>query len=240
MLCSSQPQRCRRVSTAQPAASGEGASSRGDGGGRRTRARRESVTSLVPQQGEYHRSEVTQRGLYSILRKFGALGFEVAGGAISQQLEDLPEGGTVKLVVLPPRPDPLEAQVWPPGRWQPLPCLRGQDGPPIARMHAAGSTACRAATPCSSTSCLLCHAPAAVCLLPPAMQVRQLQRAVDDRILAEKQQLAAFLRGLASSEAHGAPVTMLQTAPFTGADGQVLRVRAGLSGLQCRCELAAH
>lgn len=99
-LCSRRPQRRYVQIAVQSAAGAEGPSSRGGGSGGKRR-RRESVTFVVPEQGIYQIIKVTQSDLADILDKFGALGFEVAGGAISRRLEDLPEGGTVR-VVMPP------------------------------------------------------------------------------------------------------------------------------------------
>lgn len=89
---SSQPQHWRL----QAAASGGGTT--GSGAGRRQR--REKVTFWVPNQGLLPFVHVTQRTLDDILKTLGAVGFEVASGACSRELEYLPEGGTVRVVLV--------------------------------------------------------------------------------------------------------------------------------------------
>ncbi len=90
-------------------AGGEGAAEAGGAaGGRRRRCER--VTFLT--SGEYCpwvAIHVTQFHLDNILQQMGAVGFAVGDGAVSLSVEDLPEGGTVQLV-LPDEP-PLATQV---------------------------------------------------------------------------------------------------------------------------------
>lgn len=69
------------------------------------RPRRESVTILVPDPSKPGRTDpitfehLTQRSLSSIITTTGTIGFLTARGTVSQEVEDLPEGGTVELVV---------------------------------------------------------------------------------------------------------------------------------------------
>ncbi len=96
-------------------AAGGAAEAGGAAGGRRRRCER--VTLLVPGWPEPALFvNVTQRCLYSILSHAGALGFETAGGGVSLSVEDLPEGGTAKLVLpssLLPSDHPRAKQVRP-------------------------------------------------------------------------------------------------------------------------------
>lgn len=106
-----QPQRSRSLvlqATAQPATGGEAARGRGGSGGQ---PRRERVAFADPRGSTLTAVHVTQRDLDSLLSKLNALGFELEGGELSQRLEDLPEGGTVTLVL--PEEPPLATQVRP-------------------------------------------------------------------------------------------------------------------------------
>ncbi|KAI7843321.1 hypothetical protein COHA_003021 [Chlorella ohadii] len=83
---------------AAEAGGGGAAEAGGAADGRRRRCER--VTLLVPGWPEPALFvNVTQRCLYSILSNAGALGFETADGGVSLSVDDLPEGGTVKLVL---------------------------------------------------------------------------------------------------------------------------------------------
>lgn len=89
------------------ATSGQGGSGAGP-----SRPRREHVTFLVPGQNPLCVAHVRQRDLDGILAVAGAYGFEMPGGApVSRSLDDLPEGGTVQLVL--PSDPPMAEQVRP-------------------------------------------------------------------------------------------------------------------------------
>lgn len=110
--------RHRRHAAQAAQAGGQGA------GGGAVQPRRESVTFVVPGRADPDRTHlmrathVTRRSLRSILDKTGALGFKMDDGSFSDQLEDLPEGGTVQLF-MPPHWSTAE-QVRAPGC--PVPC----------------------------------------------------------------------------------------------------------------------
>lgn len=55
------------------------------------------------------------------------------------------------------------------------------------------------------------------------MQVRTLQQAFDDMMLAKQQQLAAFLRLRASEDSAGVSLTTLPSEPYKDVRGQVGR-----------------
>ncbi|KAI7841203.1 hypothetical protein COHA_005168 [Chlorella ohadii] len=55
---------------------------------------------------------------------------------------------------------------------------------------------------------------------PWAIQQRKLEQARDSAVLAEELGIGAYLQQLASTENAGCPVTMLQTEPFTDAQGE--------------------
>lgn len=149
---SPQPQRSRSAAVhtlqaaAQPAAGGEAADG---GGGPPARPRRERVNFAVPgQEGLYRAEHVVQRDLDAILATLGALGFENPSGAISRRLEDLPEGGTVNLVM--PREPPLATQVRPwfacRRRWS---AFKGRVGHVCCTNACRWTAAHRAATACA-------------------------------------------------------------------------------------------
>lgn len=73
------------------------AASRGD---KAAPLKREKVAFLVPGRSTpLPRVNVTQRDLNDLLTIHGSYGFELASSEFSQSLEDLPEGGTVRLGV---------------------------------------------------------------------------------------------------------------------------------------------
>lgn len=71
------------------------------------------------------------------------------------------------------------------------------------------------------------------CSRPHAVQQRKLEQARDSAVLAEELGIGAYLQQLASTENAGCPVTMLQTEPFTDAQGEV-----GRPGGACTCHAA--
>ena len=222
-LLSPQRQRSRRRVVLQAARGGGGGGGSGGGGGR---PRCERVTFVVPGQGEVPFMHVTQSHLDHFLTVSRALGFELDGW-VSRDVEDLPPGGTVTLVLLE---DPLlTTQVRPGAAGSRSPGLQGRVGPLDAGMHAAGSTPHPAATPC--TRCVpVDPLPTLVCLLPPAVQVRNLRRAADNSNRAKELQMEAFLASRASADAPGATRTVLPTTPFADADGQVRLGRTAKAG----------
>ncbi len=117
---SPQPQRSRLLlqAAAQPAAGGEAG---GSGGGRRLR--REQVDFVVSGNGAMPFAHVSQGDLDNILTVYGACGFVTANGRISRMLEDLPEGGTVKLVL--PEDPPLTTQACPGAACNRCPACKG-------------------------------------------------------------------------------------------------------------------
>ena len=164
-----QPQiRCMNT-VAQPAAGAEGPSSSGRGGGGKP-WRSESVNFVVPEEGvlkTINRTHLTQDNLENIIFQLGAVGFLVAGGAVSQQLEDLPDGGTVKLVMPYGSTGyvynhPLAMPVWPRDAGSRCPASEG------GRSHSMPECMLLDPRPPCCTSCLLVYAPAAMacCLLP--------------------------------------------------------------------------
>ena len=99
-------------------------------GVKQARPRREKVSFLIPGQAPLVSIHVTQRSLSNLLDKSGAIGFEVADGAVSQELEDLPEGAAVHLVM--PKVPSFATQV-------PLVCLHGkEEGHPLTASHSSG------------------------------------------------------------------------------------------------------
>lgn len=215
---SRQPQPSRQSQRRRPPVQQAAAQPAGGGGGRPCRAR-EDVTFVVPGgQTRTPFARVTQSHLNSILALNGAEGFWRPDGKVSRDVEDLPEGGTVDLKL--PEVPLLATQARPGAAGSRCPGLQGRGGPLDARMHAAGSTPHYAATPCAR--CVPADPrPSLVCLLSPAVQVRNLQSATDNATRAKELQLGAFLASLASAEAPGAPLRLLPTTPFAGADGQV-------------------
>lgn len=207
-LRSPQPQRRRPLvpqAAAQPAAGGEAARVGAASGAAGGWPRREQV-DFVKGNSVLPYSHVTQRVLNNIITMEGARGFVTADGRISQQVEDLPEAGTVQLVLQDD--PPLAKQVRPAAAGSRCPACKG------------GVDLHRAATPC--THCVPVDLrPSLVCLLSSALQVRNLQSAADNATRAKELQAEAFLDRLASAEAPGSQPRRLQRTPFAGADGQV-------------------
>lgn len=75
----------------------------GYSGGPTQRAGRDRVDFIVPDEPTLRAMHVDQRTLDNVLSVYGALGFVVGNGLCSSQVEDLPEGGAVHLV-LPGKP----------------------------------------------------------------------------------------------------------------------------------------
>jgi hypothetical protein len=97
-----------RLPAARPLKQAAQAAQAGAGGGAVRRRWCESVAFLVPKRADPERTHrlpfkhVTQLDLYNILNKEDAVGFDSGDGWLSRQLEDLPEGGTVRLVLSGP------------------------------------------------------------------------------------------------------------------------------------------
>lgn len=85
----------------QPVLARGGRKADGGGGDKAARPRRDKVDFLIPGHPPLRTAHVTQRMLNSMLIQIGAVGFEMADGRVSQDLEDLPEGGTVTVVMSP-------------------------------------------------------------------------------------------------------------------------------------------
>lgn len=194
------------------AAGGEGA---GDGGGARAaRPRRDKVAFLIPGQPPLQLVHITQRSLSNVLVALGALGFETAAGC-SQELEDLPEGGEVQLVLPPDPPIATQVRLW-------LACLPlWQDGCMPACQYPCLHVHDKAARTAHSSEAVLSCCPTPNSVTPLSVQVRNLQRAFDNSTRGQERQLEAFLLAHASAENAGAPITVLPTTPFKGINGQV-------------------
>ena len=185
---SHQPQPSRLVlqAAAQPAAGGCAASSSGGSGGggggssgggsgSGRRPYREQVTFKAHGKEARPYARVTQSYLNSILAVKGAEGFWRPDGWISRDVEDLPEGGTVTLVL--PDDPPLTTQVHPGVACSCCPCLQGGvghlmqkcmllDAHPTVLQHPAHSACLLIHTPPCRASCLLlCRC--ATCRAPP-------------------------------------------------------------------------
>ena len=181
-----QPSRLVLQAAAQPAAGGCAASSSGGSGGggggssgggsgSGRRPYREQVTFKAHGKEARPYARVTQSYLNSILAVKGAEGFWRPDGWISRDVEDLPEGGTVTLVL--PDDPPLTTQVHPGVACSCCPCLQGGvghlmqkcmllDAHPTVLQHPAHSACLLIHTPPCRASCLLlCRC--ATCRAPP-------------------------------------------------------------------------
>ena len=69
------------------------------------------MTFVLPGQQVIVASDVTQHALDRVLTATGAIGFEAPDGTVSMLVDNLPEGGTVKVVVPAWLGEPVATQV---------------------------------------------------------------------------------------------------------------------------------
>lgn len=130
----------RRVQVQPPRAAAPARKKKGGGGGGGARQQREKIVFLDPLEGDTHTAiNINQNDLNNILSTLGALGFK-KGEGFSRRIDDLPEGGTVELVL--PREPAMKAQV----RAR-LARLTAERGDSLASKQARRSASLTAATP---------------------------------------------------------------------------------------------